>query len=296
MGVDRTLDLVCVSYLADTQLLRVTSYPPPNGGAVVNDLATALGADGPITAVTAARLGLRVGLIANAIGSDAAGQRLLDHLAADNVRHTIAVTDVTTPQLTVIADDGGARTWFAHLQQARDDLCTVNLHLLTDARLVYVDCYEVLAPAAARAAAAARTALLLNLGGDPVDERVVAAAAGQQVAAVQTSLDEADAADAEALATDVLARLRPAAAVVTLGRLGALARTASGLHRAAAPPVAVAHTHGAGAAFSAGYAHAWLNGGGVEAALNAGCHAGAAHCAIPATVLPGRTTTALAAS
>jgi sugar/nucleoside kinase (ribokinase family) len=152
------------------------------------------------------------------------------------------------------------------------------------------------APAAPRAVAAARPRLRLTPGGEPGADGGAAAAADQQVAAVQTSLDEADAADAEALATDLLARLRPAAAVVTLGRLGALARTASGIHRAAAPPVAVAHTHGAGAAFSAGYAHAWLNGGGVEAALNAGCRAGATHCAIPATVPPGRTTTALAAS
>ena len=296
MGLDRTLDLVCVSYLADTQLLRVTSYPPPNGGAVVNDLANALAADGPIAAMTAARLGLRVGLIANAVGSDAAGQRMLDRLALDGIRHTIAVIDITTPQMTVIADDSGARTWFARLQQACDDLRSVNLHLLTDARLVYVDCYQVLTPAAVRAVAAARAPLLLNLGGDPLDERIAAAAADQQVTAVQTSLDEADAADAEALATDLLARLHPAAAVVTLGRLGAIACTASGIHRAAAPPVAVAHTHGAGAAFSAGYAHAWLNGADIGAALNAACHAGATHCANSATVPLGRTTTALAAS
>jgi hypothetical protein len=69
------LDLVCVSYLADTQLLAVATYPPANSGAVASHTATSIAADGPLAALTAARLGLRVGLVANGVGADPPGRR-----------------------------------------------------------------------------------------------------------------------------------------------------------------------------------------------------------------------------
>lgn len=245
-------------------------------------------ADGPLAAITAARLGLRVGLVANTVGADAAGQRLLDCLDRLRIHHTIgAVADTVTPRLTVVIDDADTRTWFASLQDAPSELRNANLHLLADARLIYVDCYEVLTAGAARAiAAASGVPLVLNLGGDRIDDSIVAASYDRHLAAVHTSMDEADADDAEDLAANLLDQLRPDAAVVTLGRLGALARTRAGIHRAAAPPVAVTHTHGAGAAFSAGYAHALLTGAGIDAALRAGCEAGAAHCTDPVGAVP----------
>jgi sugar/nucleoside kinase (ribokinase family) len=294
MPPGRPLDLVCVSYLADTLLLRVAAYPPANAGAVVSQVATSIAADGPLTAATAARLGLRVGLVANAIGTDPPGRRLLDTLDAAGIRHAIAVVpNGVTPQLTVVVDGNGTRTWFAALDHAAAEVATANLHLLTDARLIYVDCYQILTEAAARAiAAAGEVPLLLNLGGDPLDDAIAAATDGRHVAAVQTSIDEADTRDAESLAGTLLDQLNADAAVVTLGRLGALARTRTGVHRAAAPPVAVTHTHGAGAAFSAGYARALLHGDDIDTALRAGCHAGAAHCTGLATAAPPPAATA----
>ena len=47
------------------------------------------------------------------------------------------------------------------------------------------------------------------------------------------------------------------------------------------------HTHGAGAAFSTGYAHALLAGAHTDRALRAGCEAGATHCTSPAAAVPG---------
>jgi sugar/nucleoside kinase (ribokinase family) len=266
----------------------VATYPDANHGAMVDETAASIAADGPLTAVTASGLGLHVGLVANQVGGDPAGCRLLDWLDSADVRHTIRAEPATcTPQLTVIADAAGTRTWFASLHRAYDELRTVDLSLLACTRLLYVDCYRVLKDAAARAVAAAGgTGLLLNLGGDPLDEDLVAAAAGQQILALQTSLDEAAASDAEALAATLFDRLRPDAAVVTLGRLGAVARTSTGVHRAAAPHAVISHTHGAGAAFSAGYVHALLTGADAEAALRAGCRTGTAHCASPAAVVP----------
>src|SRR5262245_34610663 len=141
MPPGRLLDLVCVSYLADTQLLRVSAYPPANGGALVTHVTTSIAADGPLAAVTAARLGLRAGLVANVIGADPPGRRLLDTLDRAGIRHTVAaIPGAATPALIVVVDAHGTRTWFASLHDAAVEVATANLHLLTDTRLIYVDC------------------------------------------------------------------------------------------------------------------------------------------------------------
>ena len=275
------LSLVCFSYLAQAQILRVDQYPPANHGAAITSTTLAVAGDGPLAATIAAALGLRVGLIANRVGADQAGRWLLAQLADAEITHDIpAVPQVRTPELIVVADDAGTRTWFARLHNAYADLREVDLRLLGSPRLAYIDCYELLTAAAARAIAAARgVPLLLNLGGDPLDERIAAATDGQHTAAVQTNLDETDTPHAEELANHLFDRLHPDAAIITLGRLGALARTRHGVHRATAAETIVGDTTGAGAAFSAGYAHALLAGAPPEQALQAGCRTGTAHCA-----------------
>lgn len=292
---DRRLDLVCFSYLADAQVLHVDTYPPANSGPVVAQTSASIAADGPLTAALASQLGLQVGLIANPVGNDPAGHRILAWLERARISHRIARTDtIATPQLTVIAD-ADTRTWFAATQHvtagllAADlGLLAADLGLLTDARLVYVDCYQLLATAATRVVAAAtHTPLLLNLGGDPLDEQLARQARNRRIWAVQTSLDEDRADDAEALAEELFARVQPDTVVVTLGRLGALALTPEHVHRVPAPPApTITHTHGAGAAFSAGYLHALLTDADAPTALRAGCAAGTAHCAGRSAVVP----------
>ncbi|QOC89661.1 carbohydrate kinase family protein [Micromonospora craniellae] len=285
---DRLLNLACVSYLATAQVLHVRAYPRANGGAVVDAIAASVAGDGPLTAVTAARTGLTVALVTNRIGDDPAGHHLLAALNTANVRHTLHPDpNVRTPHLTVIADEADTRTWFAALHHAYDDLHQADLTPIAQANIGYVDCYQVLTHHAARAITAADgTGLVLNLGGDPLTDVIAEAATSARVLAVQTSLDESADADAEDLATHLYDQVRPDAAVVTLGQLGAVARTRHRLHRASAPPGPVTHTHGAGAAFSAGYIHALLHGGDADAALRAGCQAGTAHCATSAALVP----------
>jgi sugar/nucleoside kinase (ribokinase family) len=296
MAADRLFDLVCFSYLADAQVLHVGAYPRPNGGAVVIQVAASIAADGPLAAVTASRLGLRTALISNAIGDDPAGQRLHAWLHDTGVDYPErrGRTGIT-PQITVV-DDATTRTWFAALQHAYDELEHVSLDPLEQARLAYIDCYQVITTAAVRAiTAAGSTPLMLNLGSDPVHDAIIAASSGRRIAVVQTGLDEAHADQAETVGRQVLDLLHPDTAVVTLGALGAIAVTRSGVRRAPAARVPVTHTHGAGAAFSAGYAHALLTGADVPAALVAGCTAGTRHCTSPAAPVPRRPPAALAA-
>lgn len=284
------LDLVCFSYLADASILTVAAYPAANTGAVVHTVHAALAADGPITALTAAGLGLRTGLITNPVGTDDLGHRVLDALNIAGVTHTIAtVPGQQTPAMTVISDHAGTRTWFAYLDHAYTSLLFTDLQPIGRARLAYIDCYAAITAAAVRAITAAATAgvpMLLNLGSDPLHPDIRAAAAGHQIAAVQTGLPESDADQADHLADELHDALHPQAAIVTLGSKGAIAATATTHHRAPATAGTIQHTHGAGAAFSAGYAHAHLNNATVEEALRHACQTGSTHCMAPPRYIP----------
>lgn len=121
--------------------------------------------------------------------------------------------------------------------------------------------------------------MLLNLGGDPLSDTVAEAASERHVAFVQTNRDEPDAGRAEAVAADLYARLHPETVVVTLGRFGALGYTSAGAFRVQTQQIPVRHTHGAGAAFSGGLAHAYLTGATARQAVHAACVAGTSHCA-----------------
>jgi len=283
-------DLACFSYLAHTKILCVGAYPPANHGAEVHQTIVSLAADGPLAAVTAARQGLRTTLVANPVADDPAGHHVRRMLAADTVHYrTRGPAPSATPQMTVVADNAGTRTWFADLSYA--SLEHTDLSPLSRARLAYIDCYRILTKHAARAiqtAAGAGVPLLLNLGNDPLDPAIQDAAHHADIWAVQTGLPEEQAHRAEAQTAELLRSLRPHTAVVTLGSRGAIAATRSALHHVAARTVPLVHTHGAGAAFSGGLAAAHLRGDSLKAALQYACETGTTHCATPH---PGSTPT-----
>ncbi|WP_307831520.1 carbohydrate kinase family protein [Nucisporomicrobium flavum] len=271
------------------------AYPRANGGAVVTEIAASLAGDGPLTAVTAANLGLRTAMISNSVGDDPSGALALAWLDQARVTHQLRpAIDKITPQLTIISDTR-TRTWFAALHDAYTGLAHVPLLLLGQARLAYIDCYTVIAGAAERAIRNATTPLLLNLGGDTPPPSLIDAAKERNVLTVQTSIDE----DSVDTAVDVAATLRrrftTPTAIVTVGRHGAVAATDDGIVRVPAPtPTAhIRHTHGAGAALSAGYAAAILSGADLPEALTAGCTAGTRHCTSPAAPIPVRPSAAV---
>jgi sugar/nucleoside kinase (ribokinase family) len=310
MSTARAPDLACFGYLAAAQVMGVAAYPAADTGAAVSRVTASLAGDAPITALTARLLGLDVALVSNRVGDDPAGRAVLETLdnvrVAHQARPRAEETGTATPQLTIVTDDAGTRTWFAWLGTAAEQLPDSDLTPLTRARLAYVDCYRIIDAAAAAAITASRAPLLLNLGGDTPTDAIVAAAQERQITFAQTNLPEGNLQDAghldtglddtdtaigraEQYATDLYARIPADAVVVTLGRLGALARTATGTYRVAALEVAVGHTHGAGAVFSAGLAHAHLHGAGTADAIRAGCRVGSTHCASTCTIPQPRT-------
>lgn len=275
-------DLACFGYLANAQVFCVAAYPPANSGAAASQILPSLAGDAPITGVTARRLGLTVCLVSNRVGADPAGRAALDALDTAGVHHwatPLRASGSGTPQMAVVVDEAGCRTWFAWLGSAADQLATADITRLNTARLAYIDCYRVIEAAAITAIATTTVPLILNLGGDPLTDSLAAVASGRHIAFVQTSLDEAHAEQAEQLADDLRSRVIADAVVITYGRHGALARTATATYRGTAPMITVRHTHGAGAAFSGGLAQAHLSGATVREAVGAACRAGSAHCA-----------------
>ncbi|RCG19102.1 carbohydrate kinase family protein [Sphaerisporangium album] len=291
--MDGAVDLACFSYLAGARLLAVDRYPAADTGAEVHSVTHSLAGDGPITAITARGLGLRTALAANHVGSDVTGSALLSRLDGAGVQHQLSLQAATmTAELTIITDRTGTRTWFAYLAPAYAGLADVDLSALTTARLTYIDCYAVLTAAATRAITATARAgvpLMLNLGGDPLHPDIAQAAAGSRPI-VQTSLPENQAHHAGDLADDLARRLAPDVVLVTLGSLGAIAHQVGARHRAPAGDGPIIHTHGAGAAFSAGFAAAHLNGHDTSTALRQACLIGTAHCGPPGSH-PGRSGT-----
>ncbi|MDG4768306.1 PfkB family carbohydrate kinase [Solwaraspora sp. WMMD406] len=276
------IDLACFGYLAYAQVFGVTAYPAANSGAQVTQIIPSLAGDAPIAALTARQLGIHVSLVSNPVSPDPAGLAVLHTLDTIGVAHQavpVAVSGSGTPQLTIVTDEAGTRTWFAWLGTAIDHLNDTDPTPLTTARLAYIDCYRIIDLAAAAAISSSRAPLLLNLGGDPLSEAVASAARNRQVAFVQTNLDESQADQAETLAAGLHERTAAGAVVITLGKLGAFARTATSTTVANAPSMSIRHTHGAGAAFSGGLAHAHLAGSGLAEALNAACAVATAHCA-----------------
>jgi len=275
-------DLACFGYLAHAQVFTVPVYPIANRGAAATQVFPSLAGDAPITGLTARELGLTVCLVSNTVGTDPAGQTVLDALDNAGVRHSATPTpasDIQTPQVVVITDDADTRTWFAWLGPAVDQLAAADLTPLNAARLSYIDCYQVIEAAALTAISATSGPLMLNLGGDPLTETMAAAVTRRHVAFLQTSLDEANVEHADRLADYLHSRVIADTVVITLGRHGVLARTSNATYRTDAPTITVRHTHGAGAAFSGGLAQAHLSGATVPEALDAACRAGSAHCA-----------------
>lgn len=85
-----------------------------------------------------AALGVPTLLLANDIGDDQKGSGVCAWLRHYGVNTTARVkTDTTTPQIVVVADDDGTRTWFLHLTDARDSLAAVDLSpLLAELRAI----------------------------------------------------------------------------------------------------------------------------------------------------------------
>ena len=255
---------------------------------LVDRMSLEIGGSASITAVAAARLGLRVALVA-AVGSDAAGTFMLDALAKEGVDvSAVAIRDGLATGMTVALSRGGDRAILTALG-AMDSLTAADIpgSLVARARHVHVSSYFLLAdslgPGLAAALAACRAAgaaTSLDTNWDPAerwrDERLAAVIA--QADLLLPNEGEALAlsgASTESAAASALAALGPRVAV-KLGARGVLVASGpSSLQQVSLPPVTPVDTTGAGDCFNAGLIAGLLNGLPLPRAAALGCAAGA---------------------
>jgi sugar/nucleoside kinase (ribokinase family) len=274
--------VVCFSYLAAAELWQVARFPLANYGAEVVNVEHSIAADAPMAAAVLAALDVPTLLLANDIGTDQKGsdaRAWLQRYGVDTTADT--KPDVTTPQIVVVADDAGTRTWFPHLPGIVDTLTTLDLAPIAQVSFAYVDCYSLIHTAAARVIRTARAAdipLLLNLGGDHMSSEVLAALDGYPRLIVQTNITEESLDTATRLAKYMQADMQPAWAVITAGAAGAAAASARDVISVPAFQADVRHTHCAGAAFSGGLIYGLLHDWPMDDCLTLACASGALRC------------------
>ncbi len=274
--------MVCFSYLAAAELWQVPRFPLANYGAEVLSVERSIAADAPMAAAVLAALGVPTLLLANETGNDQKGSQVRAWLQRYGVNRTTRVTaDTTTPQIVVVADEGGTRTWFPHLPGVSAALAAVDLSPLSSASFAYVDCYQLIEPTAVRVVQAARSAdipLLVNLGGSPLSSAIIAAVCGCPRVIVQTNISDAESAHAPRTAHEILAATGAAWVVITAGAAGAVALSESRQLASPAFRVAVRHTHCAGAAFSGALIYGLVHDWPMEDCLTVACASGALRC------------------
>jgi sugar/nucleoside kinase (ribokinase family) len=285
----RDLDLVVIGDCNPDVLVLGADVTPAFGQQekLVDQVSLEIGGSAAITAVAAARLGLKVALIA-AVGRDPAGTFMLDQLAREGVDvSAVIVRDGTPTGMTVALSRGGDRAILTALGAiASLTSADVPHDLLARARHVHVSSYFLLAESlgpglaatlAAARAAGARTSLDTNWdpSGRWADGHLSAAVAQADLLlpneAEALALSGAPTAEAAALA---LAGAGPAVAV-KLGERGVLCADQSGMCQVSLPPVTPVDTTGAGDCFNAGLIAGLVQGLPLPGAAALGCAVGA---------------------
>jgi sugar/nucleoside kinase (ribokinase family) len=274
---------------------------------LVASMSLVIGGSAAITAVAAARLGLRVALVA-AVGADPAGRFMLDQLASEGVdTGAVAIRADAPTGMTVALSRGGDRAILTALGAVASLTASdVPAALLATARHVHASSYflleDSLGPGLAGVLAAARAAgarTSLDTNWDPSgrwgDDRLRAALAQADVLlpneaeALRLAGQPGLAAAVATLAGTGPAETGPAetgpaetgpaetgpAVVVKLGERGALCASRGERWRVSLPPVTPVDATGAGDCFNAGLIAGLLDGLALPRAAALGCAAGA---------------------
>jgi sugar/nucleoside kinase (ribokinase family) len=274
--------VVCFSYLAATELWKVPRFPLANYGTEVLSIEYSIAADGPMAAAVLSALDVPTLLLTNDLGDDASGAKVGNWLQCYGVAASAKVkVDARTPQIVVVADDQGTRTWFPHLPGVAEALASLDSSPLERASFAYIDCYQLIEAAAVRAIQTTRAVgvpLLLNLGGSPISHQVITATRGYAALTLQTNVDDERFSEAHRLAALLHNDTQAEWVVITGGASGALALSASECIAVPAFRAEIRHTHCAGAAFSGGLLYGLLAGWPMADSLTLASASGALRC------------------
>ena len=254
--------VACFGYVSPGLVFAVEKYPEANSGAYVAAKHPFIGADCAMAARTLARWGVQSHLIANALGDDIVGQRVLEQLTGEGVRAHFALRhDVRTPEEVDVIDRAGTRTFFVDTTTVWNTLAEADLGPIQHSSLLYVDWY--VGQPANKAVAYARqhgVPVYLNVEYSlRKPERFFDLVS--QATYVQTAINDAtgSAEDPRALA-QAMCNAGAQVAFVTRGKYGALALQGQSWFDVPAINIEVIDAQGAGATFSAAVLYGLLQG------------------------------------
>ena len=294
----RDLDLLVVGDCNPDVLVVGGAVTPAFGQQeqLVDTIDLVIGGSAAITAVAAARLGLRVALAA-AVGADPAGTLMLDHLAKEGVDiSAVVISDAVPTGMTVALSRGGDRAILTALGAiATLTAADVPMALLARSRHVHASSYflleDSLGPGLAGLLSAARAAgatTSLDTNWDPAgrwgDERLSRAIA--QADLLLPNEAEALALSGGASSVDAAVAVLGGGAsgrrlAVKLGERGVLCADGPARYQVSVPAVVPADTTGAGDCFNAGLIAGLLTGLALPQAAALGCAVGALSTGAP---------------
>ena len=254
---------------------------------LVDNMSLVIGGSAAITAVAAARLGLRVALVA-AVGADPAGQFMRDQLQGNGVDTAAVIVRPAEPTgMTVALSAGPDRAILTAVgviaSLTAED---VPAALLARARHVHVSSYflleESLGPGLAAVLAQARAAgavTSLDTNWDPAErwgDSRLRAACNQADLLLPNEAEALNLSGEPTLAGAARALTRRGSRLaVKLGPRGALAADGSRRYHVELPAVTAVDATGAGDCFNAGLIAGLLAGGSMPEAVALGCAVGA---------------------
>jgi sugar/nucleoside kinase (ribokinase family) len=260
---------------------------------LVDGISLVIGGSAAITAVAAARLGLRVALAA-AVGADPAGEFMRDQLAAEGVDVSfVAVREDAPTGMTVALSRGGDRAILTALGAVASlTAADVPGKLLAGAGHVHASSWfllqDCLGPGLGALFSAARSAGVmtsLDTNWDPSgrwaspDLSAAIAQAGLLLPNEAEAIRLAGADDLDAAVSALIAA--GPRVVVKLGERGALCADGRLRCLVSLPPVTPADTTGAGDCFNAGLIAGLLDGRDLPQAAALGCAVGALSTGAP---------------
>ncbi|HTT00122.1 MAG TPA: sugar kinase [Streptosporangiaceae bacterium] len=298
-GPDRVLDLIVAGDCNPDVLVTGDDVTPAFGQQekLVGGICLTIGGAAAITAVAAARLGLRVALVA-AIGDDPAGEFMLGQLAAAGVdTAAVVVRPATATGMTVALSRGNDRASLT-ATGAMSTLTAPDIpgDLVRRARHLHVSSYFLLErslgpglPALLSAARQAGTMTSLDTNWDPSqrwgDDRFWRALADTDVLLPNEAEALHLSGEVTAGAAAVALTARGPRVAVKLGARGALCADGERSYRIELPAAAAAQpvvdTTGAGDCFNAGLIAGLLRGLDLPAAAALGCAVGTASTRAP---------------
>jgi len=253
--------------LTPVAILVVEQLPEHNTGALIKEVSEFVFDDAAIIACILRQWDVPTGMIGTAVGDDSRGHRLALQLDEWGVQGEVRFSkDIKTPLEVDISDQTGARTYFWQREEhVLATLDTADLSLLGGAQMLYVDWYD--GDHIVRAmdeAIRLEVPVYLNLEHGHEDLDVLKNYAGRATIC-QAVTDAAQLGDESPV--DVARKLLDAGvttAVITLASEGSLVARGSEVIRAYAPTVEVVDGCGAGATYSAGFIHGYLQGWSLE--------------------------------